>query len=200
MKKTILAALLCAITTSASAVTLSWASATAMKFDGSNLKSDTGVSGYLIYLGTSDLADSYSVTKSSTAETIISSIGTNTGSSKTGSNAMSKLSGSFDFNYSDGYANDSSKFALLLTYVKDGTTYFNLSSAAYTLSGGNDEDVANQIPLQDPNNASFAFSYGSAGESKTLSKGGGWTVAVPEPSTAMLALAGLALLIKRRRA
>ena len=105
MKKTILTALVCALASSASAVTLSWASATAMKFDGANLKSDTSVSGYLIYLGTSDLADSYSVSKDSTVESIVTSIGTSTGSSKTGYNAMSNLRGSFDFNYSDGYAN-----------------------------------------------------------------------------------------------
>ena len=200
MKKTILAALLCAIATSASAVTLSWASSTAIKFDGSNLKNNENVTGYLIYLGTSSLSDSYNLTKDSTAESIISSIGTQAGDKKSKTNAMSKLSGEFDFNYSDGYENGSSKFALLLSYTSEGKTYFNLTSADYTLAGGNDANVAEAIAPVNPSDASFAFSFGSAGESKTLSSGGGWTVAVPEPSTAMLALAGLALLIKRRRA
>ena len=200
MKKTILAALFCAIATSASAVTLSWASSTAIKFNGSNLKNDENVSGYLIYLGTGSLADSYTLKNDSTLSSIISSIGSDTGSSKNKSNAMSKLSGSFDFDYSDGYANDSSKFALLLSYTTGGKTYWNLTSAAYTLTGGNDADVAAAIAPVNPSDASFGFSYSTVGESNKLTTGGGWTVAVPEPSTAMLALAGLALLIKRRRA
>ena len=91
MKKAILAALFCALVSTASAVTLSWNTATAIKFGGANLKSDNNVSGYLIYLGTGALKDSYTVTKASTAESIISSIGTDTESSKKGSNGMSKL-------------------------------------------------------------------------------------------------------------
>ena len=199
MKKTILTALVCALASSASAVTLSWASATAIKFNGTNLKSNNNLSGYLIYLGTGSLSDSYTLSKDSTAESIVSSIGTQAGDPKTGSNAMSKLSGSYKFNYSDGKSNGDN-FALLLVYNNGTDTYFNLTSAAYTLAGGNDADVAAEIAAVDPNDASFSFSYATAGESKTLSKGGGWTVAVPEPSTAMLALAGLALLITRRRA
>ena len=43
------------------------------------------------------------------------------------------------------------------------------------------------------------MNYTTAEPSSKVSPGGGWT-AVPEPSTAALALAGLALLLKRRKA
>ena len=199
MKKAVIAALVCTLANVASAVSLSWASATAIKFNGANLKSDNNLSGYLIYLGTSSFSESYTLTKDSTVSSVISSIGTDTESFKKGSNGMSKISGSFTFNYSDGYTNDKDKFALLLVYTKDSETYYNLTSGTYTLTGGNDEDVANLVAATDPSNASFAFSYSAADKKGKLTSGGGWTQ-VPEPSTAMLALAGLALLLKRRKA
>ena len=46
----------------------------------------------------------------------------------------------------------------------------------------------------------FSFSNTKNADTATPTTGGGWYASVPEPSTAMLALAGLALLIKRRRA
>jgi len=85
-----------------------------------------------------------------------------------------------------------------LSYVSEGKTYYNYSANIYTVSGI-DPDVGDASTLGD---ATFTFDMNtkttlSGGQSATA--GGGWTV-VPEPSTAMLALAGLALLIKRRRA
>ena len=79
-------------------------------------------------------------------------------------------------------------------YSNEGKTYFNLSSSTYTMSGLSDE-------LSTPTAASFAFNYGGPTESTKVSSGSGWVqAAVPEPSTAALALAGLALLLKRRKA
>ena len=197
MKKATLIALFCFAATAAQAVTWTW-SASGVKFDGTTLKSSTAVTGYLIYLGTSSFADSYTVTKTSTADSIASTIGTKVDSvNKT--SAVGKLTGEWTFDYGTTY-NNGDNFAVLLQYVAEDKTYFNLSSAVITLSGGNDADAATQTPATDPSNSAASFSFATAGEKNSLSKGGGWTVAVPEPSTAMLALAGLALLIKRRRA
>jgi len=192
MKKTILAiALLVASATSSMAISFSWASATAIKFDGANLKSNPDVTGYLVYLGSGgSYADSYTLEASSTPDSVVSSVGTQL-SSLAGTSGMSKISTKATFDF--GTYNNGDVFGMLLTYVKDGTTYYNLSSSTYTLSGITDETSG-------PDGASFAFSYDTKGESSSLSSGGGWTVAVPEPSTAALALAGLALLLKRRRA
>ncbi len=197
MKKLALIALLCCATSVASAVTLAW-SAAGVKFDGNTLKSSTDVTGYLIYLGTSSYADSYAVSKESTVDSVISSIGTKV-DTKNKTSAVGKISGAWTFDYGDTYSNGDN-FAVLLTYVSSGTTYYNLASAVVTLAGGNDVDLSTDTPATDPSDVSASFSFATAGEKNSLSKGGGWTVAVPEPSTAMLALAGLALLIKRRRA
>ena len=196
MKKLLIAALVCAISLSASAVTFTWA-ATKIAYDGSTLKNSTAVTGYLIYLGTSSLSSSYTLSADSTAASIASTIGTQV-DSKNKTSAVGKLAGEWDFNYSDGYSNGEGNFAMLLVYEGD-KTYFNLTSATLTLSGGNDADVANAIAAVNPSDGTFSFSYADGGTSSSLKAGGGWT-AVPEPSTAMLALAGLALLIKRRRA
>ena len=196
MKNLILAAVLGLMATTASAVTFNWA-ATGVSFEGSRLNNSTAVTGYLIYL-TESFADSYTVTKSSTADSIISSIGQKV-DSKSKTSAVGKINGEWTFNYSDGYSNGNS-FAVLLTYTNEGKTYFNLSSAVITLEGGNDADVASQTPATDPTAKTASFSFATAGEKNSIAKGGGWTIAVPEPSTAALALAGLAMLLKRRKA
>ena len=197
MRKLMIAALLCALAVSAQAVTFTWG-ATKVAFDGSQLKSSTAVTGYLIYLGNNSLASTYTLSADSTVDSVVASIGTQV-NSKNKTSAVAKLAGEWDFNYSDGYENNKGNFAMLLVYQGD-KTYYNLTSGTLTLQGGNDADIENAIAAVNPSDGTFSFSYATAGESKTLSKGGGWTVAVPEPSTAMLALAGLALLIKRRRA
>ena len=84
-------------------------------------------------------------------------------------------------NISSSSAND---FFLVITAVKDGDAYYKLvsgSATGYETSGD---------PL--PPTTVMNFARNSVQSSS-------WT-AVPEPSTAMLALAGLALLIKRRKA
>ena len=193
MKKTILIALFAALATSASAVTLSWNTATAIKFDGANLKSDNGVTGYLVYLSSGSYAAEYTVKDSFAA----SSIGTVV-SEKSGSNGMSKIASTWTFTAGETYDNGDA-LGLLLVYTSGADKWYNLSSAALTISGAAEADLSTATPATDPSTASFAFSYGKGTDGK-LTSGGGWVQAVPEPSTAMLALAGLALLIKRRRA
>ena len=194
MKKTLAIIAAFVMTTSiASALSFDWA-AKSIKFDSTNLKNSQDVTGYLIYLGSGgELSSSYNLTADSTASSIIGSIGTDTGSSKSTPNALGKLTGTYVFDY--GTKANGDTFAMLLSYKDGDKMYYNLSSTVVTLSGIVDE--TSDLEAMDFTNG---FSYASKGESKTISAGGGWVQAVPEPSTAMLALAGLALLIKRRRA
>ncbi len=188
MKKILALALAFGFVGMASAVTFNWNSATAIKFNGSNLKSDDKVTGYLIYLASGSLSDTYTMAESFSA----SDIGVQV-DKKEKTSAMSKISQ--DWSIDTSKYDNGSKFAMLLVYTgaADGKTYYNLSSTVGEISG---------MSVDPPVNAadqSFSFSYSTSSEKGKLSGGGGWT-AVPEPSTAMLALAGLALLIKRRKA
>ncbi|MBQ3811101.1 MAG: PEP-CTERM sorting domain-containing protein [Kiritimatiellae bacterium] len=190
--KLITACLAAMLTTSASALSFDWA-ATGVSFNGTRLKSNESVSGYLIYLGSSgSLSGSYDIS-SDTISTIVSEIGTQVSTvSKTSS--MSKLTGTYETDYGTAGGRNGDVFAMLLTFTNEGTTYYNLSSTTFTLSGVADDGAV--IDAQ-----AFSFSYSTADASTSVSKGGGWTAAaVPEPSTAALALAGLALLLKRRKA
>ena len=175
----------------ASALTITWSAAN-VAFEGTKLTKSTDVTGYLIYLGGAGSAysTSYTLADGATGDSVAASIGTVV-DTKAGT-TMSRVSQSFSFT-TDKY-NNGDVFGMLLTYSKEGTTYFNLSSATVSMTGAADD------PPTNPENAVFSFNYGGPSESSSLSKGGGWTAAVPEPSTAALALAGLALLIKRRRA
>ena len=190
MKKIIAAlAIVTMMASSASALSFTW-KATQIAFEGTKLKSDTAVSAYLVYLSSGSYASTYAVTPETTAASLAGNIGTSVASaSKT--SALSALSAEFSFDY--GTYKNGDVFGMLLAYEKDGKTYLNLSSETYTLSG-----ISSETSTIDA--AQFAFSYSGPTESSTVKSGGGWTAAVPEPSTAMLALAGLALLIKRRRA
>ena len=49
-------------------------------------------------------------------------------------------------------------------------------------------------------NTESTFSFGTSTEAGVLKSGGGWTAAVPEPGTAALALLGIGMMIRRRRA
>ena len=169
----------------ASAVNMNWG-ATGIKFDGNTLKSDATVTGYLIAL--TSFATSYTLTDSFSASDIGTQVDT-----KNKTSAVGKLSGSWTID-TDTYDNGST-FAMLLVYTgaADGKTYYNLSSGLVEISG-----MSTDPPVNAGDTAS-TFSFSTSSEKGKLSAGGGWT-AVPEPSTAMLALAGLALLIRRRKA
>lgn len=192
MKKFLTLALAVGLAGMASAVSMKWSTASAIKFNGSNLKSDGTVTGYLIALDS--FADKYDVLGSFSA----ADIGTKV-DEKTGTSAMSKLQNSWTIdtsNYSNG-----DTFAVLLKYTgaSDGKTYWNLSSGLLTMAGM--DDGSGDTPPNDANDVSAAFSF-AKGTDGTLTAGGGWVAAaaVPEPGVACMALLGIGMMIKRRRA
>ena len=194
MKKLLTIAAITLVVGAASAVTMDWGTAAAIKFNGSNLKSDAGVTGYLV---AATALSTYAVDASFDA----SKVGTVL-SDKNKTGATSKISGTWYNIDTDTYGNGDS-FAVLLKYVtkednKD-VTYWNLTSGLKTMSGLVVE------PPTSPSALSYEFNYGF-GTDPTLTSGGGWvkakasTPVVPEPATGALALAGVALLFRRRKA
>ena len=185
----LLAAVVAALASTASALSFDWA-ATGVTFDSTKLKSNAGVTGYLIYLASGSYSE-VTLSADSTGTSVAESLGTIV-STANKTTAVSKLAGTASFDY--GTYNNGDVFGLVLTYAdsSSGKTYFNIASGTYTLSGVSDETST-------PSDASYSFSWSGPTESSKASSGGGWT-AVPEPSTAALALAGLALLLKRRKA
>ena len=199
MKKTLLAAFVVLTAGIASAASFTWT--TSKLSFGETVLKNTEVSAYLIYLGNGvSQLGSVSVTDTSTADSIAASFGASATVAKDYSVTTSRTgiaSDKLSFSAGSGDYVSGDKFALLLSYVSDGKTYFNLSTTGsmYSLS----------VPTETPEIATYGdadYSFGNTvvGESKTLSSGGGWTVAVPEPSVALMGLLGLGMLLKRRRA
>lgn len=197
MKKLILA-ILGGLAMNVGAVTFQWSTASQVSF-GDSLVSSLSPSTFtaqLVYLGTDGKWTEISILDTGIdlgAETKVDGTVTSV-SGKTGAfaNRNSKASSTTK----NGVANGT--YSLLLTYVDNaGTSWFNLSSSTYTVPADADESTTGL-------SASFAFASGKTevpfGEK--LAAGGGWYTGtpIPEPSSAALALAGLALLIKRRRA
>ena len=168
----------------ASALSFDW-DITKVAFKDVQLKSDTTVIGYCVYLESGSYSDSYALTDPFSVSTIGTVVG-----QKEGTSNKAKVGGTTTFDY--GSYKNGDVFGFVLSYVSEGKTYYNIASDTYTLSGIVDESSSLTT-------ATATFNYGTKGQSSTISSGTGWTT-VPEPSTAMLALAGLALLIKRRRA
>ncbi len=187
MKKTLALALALGLAGMASAVTMQWA-ANSVSFDGTrfNATTSTGLTGYLIALD--QFAASYTVDDSFSAATIGTVL-----DSKEKTSAVGKLQNYWEID-TDNYGNGDT-FAVLLKYTgaSDGKTYWNLSSGLVTMSGMALDPPANA------NNTTASFSYGK-GTDGTLTAGGGWVAAVPEPGIACMALLGLGMMIKRRRA
>ena len=95
-----------------------------------------------------------------------------------------------------GYDNGDA-FALVMSYVSEDTTYWNISSVINTLSGLDSSDPrVNPADFND-----YTASNTIVGKTGTLTAGSGWTAAaVPEPGIACMALLGIGMMIKRRRA
>ncbi len=206
MKKTltILSFFLLALTSQA--VGFTWKSGAQVSF-GDSLVSDLTpktYTAYLVYLGSGSWGSTtigesgltLANTDKATGDTLTSLSG------KTGALAKrnSQFSGSFDHaigsTTSTGYTVAAGDyFGVYLSYTDgDGKTWYNLSSSVYRIP-----TTADDASALDDASFSFASTKTKVASGSSVSVGGGWT-AVPEPSTAALALAGLALLLKRRKA
>jgi len=201
--KTLLTILVAAATISAQALSFDWGTGSVrVQFGTGNYITDGSVTATLLYLGTGVTSLTIDGVDNSYFEA-----GSKASSSTGLANKKGLVSATYSATYGEtigsastvsGKFDNGASFALLLSYVSEGKTYYNYSANIYTVSGI-DPDVGDASTLGD---ATFTFDMNtkttlSGGQSATA--GGGWTV-VPEPSTAALALAGLALLLKRRKA
>ena len=200
MKK-ILTLVLVAMTVASQAVSFTWDSNNVkVSFDNATTIAQAGgITATLLWLGTSTSAtiDDYTIANGvSSASVQTKSTGLSSG--------KGKYSGSFDhyigapINNSQSTLQAGDYFTVLLTYTdSENVTWYNLSSSVYQLPTTADDTTTGL-------EAHFSHSFTMNDRGTALTAGGGWTAAaapvIPEPSTATLALAGLAMLIKRRKA
>ena len=188
MKKALILLAVALFATSSHGASIAW-NISNIAYDGSKLTSagsELVVS--LFYLGNGgSLASSYTQSDIESLDVVATASGTT---------AKAANSGTYDLVVGSNANGD--VFGLLLAYTSpsDSKTYYNIAATTYTLDGFTDATSSvDKYQL-----AASAMTYTTADSSSTaVSPGGGWT-AVPEPSTAALALAGLALLLKRRKA
>lgn len=183
---------------SAHALSFNWGmGAVRAQFPTGAYVTDGSVTGYLIYLGSSAGA-TWNINGYGLDNSVVDS----KASTSTGSPAlMGRITDAFDDHAYGGAIGDGSDvfgngstFGMFLTYTDgSGVEWFNLSATKYTVAGAvNDGSVLSA--------ANFAFDFTQNARGDALVAGGGWAAApVPEPGTAALALAGLALLIRRRK-
>ena len=187
MKKALTLLALAVMAVNAHGAQVAW-NVTGISFDGATLKNAaaTAFTASLFYLGQGGtLASSYDQAAIDSLDVVASA---------TGTTAKGANSGTYTLNVDSNSNGD--VFGMLLAYTSGEKTYYNIASTTYTLSGFSDAgSVIDKYNLV----ASDMTYTTSSSTSGSVSPGGGWT-AVPEPSTAALALAGLALLLKRRKA
>ena len=155
----------------------------------------TDATGYLVYLGTGDATYDiveYAVNNAQVDEKNTTSTGL--------AAAKGRITGTFGSPMSDPMPNttdklaDGSIFGMYITWTDaDGTEWINVASSTYTVTGLADDNSV----LSD---AVFDFNFDQSSDG-TLTSGGGWASApiIPEPATATLALAGVAMLFRRRK-
>ncbi len=198
MKKIIAAMALLAMVASVQAVSFSWGlGSDKVSYDGSVTTS--GVNCYLVYMGESvsswtdamfdgSLASPNAVVGEKVSSGTPAPAGPPAGTFKT----------EFDKSLGTQFANDTtyglnSSFGMIITYTIGDKTYYNISDDIFNLPAGT-TDISTGV------STSFGFNWGSneEGNFDSSAVGAGWTP-VPEPATAALAIAGLAMLIRRRK-
>ena len=201
MKKAFTAIAALALTIgAASALSFHWGTADKISFGGKVLNSAAlaaPATVELIYLGTDNawsFDESGLVTDEAVSTATIATSGSPTG--------KGKATGKFDKLVGSSYADNSTVgggnvFGVLITYTDtNGDVWYNLSSNTYTLADG-----VSDITTITKQTFNFAWTNDESGAEAPTAGGGWWTApAVPEPVSAGLALAGIALLLKRRRA
>ena len=198
MKKTIAFALVVAAI-SAQAVTFTWNSNNIkVSFDGATtIAAAGGITATLLYLGTDSSAsiEKFEVSNGIEADSKkTTSSGAATAKGKYSSEFTKVLGTTFGTGANTKTFSAGDYFTVLLSYKDEANnvTWVNLATSAWQLPT-DATDITTDLT------ASFSHSFEMKSKGTALTAGGGW-VQVPEPSTAMLALAGLALLLKRRKA
>ena len=201
MKKAFTAIAALALTIgAASALSFQWGTSSKITWEGTQLTTAAlaaPVTVELIYLGT-DKAWSFDELGVPTDEVANAGSVTVTGLAANKGKGNGSINKVLDTTFADGAAfNNGSTFGVLITYTDaENKVWYNLSSNTYTLSG-----VADETTSIDKQTFAFSWAKDESGADTPSAGGGWWTVpAVPEPVSGGLALAGLALLLKRRRA
>ena len=201
MKKILSIAFAAMLCLSANAATVNWGIYGATYFGSTNMKTENAT-GYLVYLGENSSWDDYGTANIvdivKNGSTDYPSIAVNTKNGQV-SNSIGMDAGSsftFDSSSKSGTAPSGSYFGLLYAYTTGSNDQYYFAGSIYQFSetdtgdGGHYDSDLQTFTWKDDK---IPTSNDSTGASQ------GW-VAVPEPSTAALALAGLALLLKRRKA
>ena len=196
MKSLLTALMVMATALSANALSFNWGTgATRAQFPTGTFVTDGSVTAYLVYLGNSAAAP-YAINDYGLDNPLMDTgASTSTGLAST----RGRIRETFDtlaYGASIGGGSDTfgngSTFGMLLTHVDGGVTWYNLAANTYTVAGAADDGSVLDVAV-------FTFSFAQNAQGDPLTVGGGWATPVPEPGTAALALAGLAMLIRRRK-
>ena len=194
--KSILILIVSAFALSSQAVSFKWASDAKVTFEGTSLQTaGNTATAYLVYLGTDGTWSFGTDITGVLANVTDASVGQTTTKTSGSANVKGKFGPeNYGLDGNQGYS-----YGVVLTYTDSSNDiWYNLSSDTYTISSGTADNATGL-------SHNFTFSFDKGGEVTALSSaqvGSGWykVTPVPEPSSAALALAGLALLIKRRKA
>ena len=170
----------------ANAASIQWELNTAAKVNFDTKSVGKNATAYVVFLGTDSLsALTYAdfIAKTQVGDSYTTSLG-----------QLKKLDVEVDSDTGLG------NYGLYMTYVgTDSKTYYNISTSIYSLTAANVQALLSEGTALPSSSFAFTDSKPTTSLATTSAASGGW-VAVPEPSTAALALAGLALLLKRRKA
>ena len=189
MKKIITMMVLALVAVSASAAQIEWGTNGQMFNDQTAMTKNNGYSttAYLVYLagGSWDSFDIASFVADPSA-----ALGTKTANAM---GTVSTTSGNYSINVGDAIPGTTDK-------VVDGSSTFGIIFLSSGTGFGNDKTyyVQSEAYTFDTASGNYIVAEETFTATPSLAKGTTWT-AVPEPASAMLALAGVAMLIRRRK-